>query len=410
MEKKIIKIIFFLVLFFDFVSASTIKLDSEKYILYNMNDNRILMKQDENVKTDIASLTKIMTVIVSIENIKDFNKKITITSQMLNGITWDVVTAGFKVGDKVTYNDLLYGAILPSGADAVNALAISISGSKEKFVKLMNDKVKELGLKNTHFENPIGLYNKNNYSSAYDMAQILIYSLKNSKFKEVFSSKTYTFSTGKKTKSTIERYNEKSNKDISYITGAKTGYIKKAGYCLATTATLNNVDYLFITLNAFSNESTVHIKDHTKTYTYFNDNYGYKDIVNYDDIIVSLNTKYAKEEKVDILAKIDKQYYLENSFDKSKLKYEYDGVKTISYFTNQGTKLGHVKIKYLDQVIDEFDLYYKEYLTFSLISYIWLNKWLFLALLIVLLLIIRIIHVRIKKYLRRKRRRKNIKK
>ena len=324
---------------------------------------------------------------------------------MIDDIAWDVSTAGFKVGEKVTYNDLLYGAMLPSGADAVNALAISISGNKKDFVNLMNKKVNELGLKNTHFSNVVGLYDKNNYSSAYDMAQILEYSLKNKKFKEVFEARKYKYSNGKTTKSTIERYNEKNNLNISYIKGAKTGYISKAGYCLATTAILNDVNYLLITLNAFSNESGVHIKDHTKTYTYFDKNYGYKNIVNKDDEIVKLKTLYAKEKEISIKSNVSIDDYLKNDFDKNKIEYKYDGIDTISYFMKEGTKLGHVKIMYDEKMLDEFDLIYNGTLTFSLLSYIWINKFKILIIILLILLIFRIIKVQIIRRRRRKRRR-----
>ncbi len=404
MQNKIFKVLFILILFFDVVYAKEVDLVSEKYIIYNMNDNEIIDENNSHDETSIASLTKIMTVIVAIENIKDFDEKITITNDMLKGIDWDVATAGFKVGDKLTYNDLLYGAILPSGADAVNALAISISGNKDDFVKLMNNKVSELGLKNTHFDNVVGLYSEQNYSSAYDMSQVLIYSLKNQKFKEVFETKTYTYSNGKTTKSTIERYNSSGN-DISYITGAKTGYIKKSGYCLASTATLNDVDYLLITLNAFSNEKNVHIKDHIKTYNYFNDNYSYKTIVDINDIVVTLKTKYAKEKELSIKSNVKIDDYLKNDFDKSKIKYEYEGIDTISYFMDKDTKLGHIKIKYDDKVLNEFDLIYKQELNFSIWSYIWINKFYIILILIPVLFIIRVIQVRIINKKRRKRRR-----
>jgi len=405
MQKKISKILLSFFLFIEIIYASELKLSSEKYILYNMNDNEVILSKDENTKTSIASLTKIMTVIVSIENIKDFNKEITITKDMLSGIDWDVATAGFKVGDKLTYNDLLYGAILPSGADAVNALAISISGNKKDFVKLMNNKVKELGLKNTKFANVVGLYDENNYSSAYDMAQILKYALQNSKFKEVFETKKYTYSNGKTTRSTIERYNSNSNSNISYITGSKTGYIKKAGYCLASTATLNNVNYLLVTLNAFSSESGVHIKDHTKAYTYFDRNYGYKNIVNKNDDIVTLKTLYAKEKEITIKSNVEIDDYLKNDFDKNKIKYVYTGLDTISYFMDKGTKLGHVKIEYENKTLDEFDLLYNGTLTFSLLSFIWINKFKIILLILLFMFIFRIIQVQIIKRRRRKRRR-----
>jgi len=284
------KIVVFIICLFGLINiyASELKLSSEKYILYNMNEETILDEKDSKEETNIASLTKIMTVLVAIENIDDFNKEVKITRKMLEDIDWDVSVTGFEVGDKVTYNDLLYGAMISSGADACNALAISISGSLDDFVKLMNDKVKELNLKNTNFENVTGLYDNNHYSSAYDVSKILIYALKNKKFKEIFETKEYTTTNDIKLKSTLVRYN--SNKDISYINGSKTGYIKKAGYCLASTATLNDVDYLFISLNSFSHSKS-HINDAVTTYTYYDENYEYQNIVDKDDVVVTLKTK-----------------------------------------------------------------------------------------------------------------------
>ena len=374
MVNKTIKILLIVVVFFEVVYASELNLKRERYIIYNMNDNIVLDEQDSHDEVSIASLTKIMTVLVSIENIEDFNKKVTIKNSMIGDIDWDVAVVGFKVGEKLTYNDLLYGAILSSGADAVNALAESVAGNRKAFVELMNKKVEELGLKNTHFENVIGLYSKNNYSSAYDMAQILIYALKNEKFKTVFEADNYKLSNGKKIKSTIEKYNKKNNTNISYITGSKTGYISKAGFCLASTAKLNNVNYLLVTLNAFSKESNVHVKDHIKAYNYYNDNYSYQNILDEVDKVVTLNTKYTKEKSIDIKANKSITKFLKNDFDKSKIEYEYDGIEEVSNYTKQGTKLGKVKIKYGNKVLDEFDLIYHGTLTFSIWSYLWFNK------------------------------------
>ena len=409
MQKKINKILFgliiFLQVFFQIVHADEINLNlnSEKYILYNMNENEVLLKKDENKKAYIASLTKIMTVLVAIENIDDYDKKVTITNDMLKDIDWDVAVVGFKTGEKVTYDDLLYGAMISSGADAVNALAISISGSKSKFIELMNNKVKELNLKNTHFANVVGLFDEENYSTAYDVSQILIYALKNEKFKEVFTPQDYTLTNGKKITSTIKHYNKTLNQDISFITGAKTGYISAAGYCLASTATLDNVDYLLVTLNAYNN-SSAHIQDHVKVYNYFNNNYGYKTIVDKDDIVVSLKTKYAKEKEIGIHANVKLEEYLKNDFDKSKVKYDYKGLNEISYFIKKGTNLGKITINYEDKKLNEFDLIYEETLKFSLLSFLWINKWYILIIVLISLLFIRAYNVK----KRRRRRKKRI--
>lgn len=397
MVKNIYKILIFFFLFVVSINAKELELDSEKYILYNLNDNKVLLEKNSDDKTQIASLTKIMTVIVAIENIEDFNKKVLITKEMFKNIEWDVAVAGFKVGESVTYNDLLYGAILPSGADAVNALAYSVTDDYEKFIKMMNNKAKELKLDNTSFANPIGLYDKNNYSSASDVAKLLIYALKNEKFKEVFSTRKYTSSNGIKMKSTIESYNSKNgNLNLEYITGAKTGYIKKAGYCLASTATIDNVDYLLVTLNAYTTGSP-HIKDAINTYNYYSENYSYQDIVKEDSIVVTLKTKYSKEKELEILANTNIKYYLQNDFDINDIEYEFSGVEYISYFTKVGTNLGKIKIKYNDEVLDEFDLLYSQTLSFSLLSFLWAYKY-------IIIIIVFIIYVKVKIEKRKRRR------
>ncbi|MGM9874361.1 MAG: D-alanyl-D-alanine carboxypeptidase family protein [Bacilli bacterium] len=378
------------ILLFCNVFAENLDLISDKYILYNLNDNKILMQKNENEETQIASLTKIMTIIVAIENITDFDEKVTITKDMVNNIEWDVAKIGLKSGDIVTYNDLLYGAMLPSAADCVNALAISISGNYKDFIELMNNKVKELKLEHTHFENVVGLYSKDNYSSAYDVAEILKYSLKNKKFKQIFEAKEYVLTNGKKINSTLKIYNKKVGEDISYITGAKTGYIKLAGNCLASTATIDNVNYLLVTLNAYSNKKSPHILDATSTYKYFSNNYSYKYILTKNDVVVNLKTKYAKEKNIDIHSSQEYKYYLKNDFNKESIKYEYDGIKEISYFTKKGTTLGKVKIKLNDEILETFELIYNENLTFSIASFLWINKAYVIAIILFIIILLKI--------------------
>lgn len=401
MAKKIISFILFFFLFIVSINADELNLSSDKYILYNMNDDNVLMEHNSDEKTQIASLTKIMTTIVAIENVKDYNKKITITKEMFNDVAWDVATAGYKVGDKVTYNDLFYGAILPSGADAVNALAYTVFGNYDDFIKKMNEKAKQLGLKNTKFSNPIGLYDENNYSSAKDVSTLLIYALKNTKFKEIFTTKNYTSTNGVKMKSTIESYNSKNgNADLNYITGAKTGYIKKSGYCLATTAEIDGIEYLLVTLNAYSTGAP-HIKDAVKTYKYYSENYSYKNIVKKDTIVVTLPTKYSKNKEIDIKANKNIKQYLKNDFNSKNIEYKYDGEKYVTPFTKQGTKLGTIEIKYNNKTLDKFDLIYSQKVKFSIFNFLWTYK--FIIIIFVLLIYIKLKSNKVKK-VRRKRK------
>ena len=360
-------------LFFVRVNAEEINLDlkSERYILYNMKDDSVLYSKGENEEVSVASLTKIMSVIVSIENNKDFESKIKITKDMISGIASDVSKVGLKKGNSVTYDDLLYGSILASGADAVQALSIYSCGSVEKTVELMNEKVKDLGLKHTHFSNVIGLYDENNYSSAYDMAQILKYALKNDKFKEVFTTQKYTMSYNKKKvlNSTIIGFNKKAKEDISFITGSKTGHVKAAGYCLASTATINDIDYLLITLNAFK-DSTAHIKDSIKIYKYFGNNYGYKTVFTEGDEILRIPTVNAEQDEYIVKAPYTKELYLKNDFDKDKVEFVYDGKKELTSLNFKNHKIGTMKVMYNGEELDSFDVILTENIKFSLDKYL----------------------------------------
>ncbi len=367
MAKKIISSFFFFFLFTTCIIASEINISSDKYILYNLNDNSVLIEKDSNDRTQIASLTKLMTIIVAIENINNYDDKVIITHDMIKDITRDISVVGFKEGETVTYNDLLYGAMLPSGADAVNALAISISGSLDKYLMLMNSKAVDLGLKNTHFSNVIGLTDSQNYSSAYDVAQILMYALKNEKFKEVFTAKSYVLTNGKKVNATVQRFDNK------YILGSKTGYTSKAGRCLASISTFDDVNYLMVTLNNYNKDSSF-IEETVNTYKYYDENYSYKKVVDKDDIVVTLKTKYAKEKSVDIKANVEYSFYLKNDFKKEDVKFLYEGRDEVSYFTLPGKIIGKAKILYKDEVLDSFDLLYNENLSFDYISFIMINK------------------------------------
>jgi serine-type D-Ala-D-Ala carboxypeptidase (penicillin-binding protein 5/6) len=163
MKLSIKKILFIIIILMCFITVpvKALNVNSKNVVLYKLDTKEKIFGLKSNEKVSIASLTKIMTVIVAIENIKDQNQEITITNDMLKGLAeQEAYVVGLKEGQKVTYKDLLYATLIASGADATNALAIGISGSTSKYVKLMNQKAKDLGLNNTSFANPIGLDDK----------------------------------------------------------------------------------------------------------------------------------------------------------------------------------------------------------------------------------------------------------
>lgn len=225
-------------------------LNSEAVIVYDMDaDTVIFDKNSQNVHS-IASLTKIMTVLTAIENIDDFSTNVTITNEMLAGIYWNASVAGLKVGDIVTYRDLLYAAILPSGADATQVLAYAVSGSVDTFVYKMNELAKKIGVKNTHYVNTTGLDQDGAYSTAYDQMLILDYALQNPLFKEVYTTKEYTLTNGLKVEASVQKYNQVLNLDTSKIIGSKTGNTDLAGLCMSALFYHEDHEMILITLGA----------------------------------------------------------------------------------------------------------------------------------------------------------------
>ena len=208
------KIIFLIISFIFIMNVNSLELNSKYSYIYNIKENKIMYENDSKKQIPVASLTKIMTAIIAIENNNDLEKEVTMINSDFRDM-YEYAVAGFKVGDKVTVKDLLYGVLLPSGSDAVNAVVRVTTNTEEDFVKLMNEKVKELGLVNTHFSNPIGK-DEGNYSSMYDIAQILEYALSNEIFKEIFMSSTYKVN-NLTLKGPLSR-----TTDI--ISGAKTGF------------------------------------------------------------------------------------------------------------------------------------------------------------------------------------------
>lgn len=352
--KKIVK---YLIIIFSFIfcindisAEEVIDVSSKNVILYNLNEDKVLYEVNADERVNIASLTKIMTAIVAIENINNYDEKVLVTSNMLKEVTNDLSVAGFRQGETVTYNDLLYGTLLKSGADATNILAISISGSIDNFVKLMNDKASELGMNNSSFSNTIGIEGVNHYSSARDISILLKYCLNNKKFMEVFQSKTYLSSNEKHDmKGPLSKIAEKEEFNLTYVKGAKTGYTSKAGLCLVSIASNNDVDYLLVTIGADYENKTEHIDDTKKIYEYYFNNYEYKEVLSKGDNIVKLKTIYGKE--YDILSDEDYKMYLKKSVDKSDLVYEYKGETLLDKNVSKNDKIGSYYVKYKGETL-----------------------------------------------------------
>ena len=394
MMKKIILGISIFFLSILTVSANELDLYSKNVILYNLNDNKVLYEQESNEQVSIASITKIMTAIVTIENVEDLSKKVTITKDVYEGME-DYAIVGFKIGSEVSYEELLYGLLLPSGADAGNALAYNVFDSYDKFVTEMNKKAKELKLKNTHFTNAIGADDEDNYSSAKDVASMLKYALKNNKFREIFITKKYEIERFNiNMKSTLLTYSARYGVNADYILGAKSGFTDAAGMCLASIATIDDVDYLLVTLGASSKNKANHIKDALRVYDYYSSNYSYQTVIEKGQVLVNLPVKWGKEDKIDIKSDKEEKLYLLNDTNKDKLKYNYKGVEEINKKIKKGDKIGTITVSYDGEKLATYDVKLNKEVEYKP-SLLWL---------ILICLVLFIVYRIIKKKIRKKRK------
>lgn len=374
------KAVFFLSSLFFFcysVYADDFDITGEYVTLYNMNEDTLLYSKNDTKKTSIASLTKMMTTLVAIEEIDDLDKIVTIKERDFEG-TVGYSKAGFKVGDKVTYRDLLYGIILPSGADAVNAVVNNTLGY-DKFIKKMNETAKRLGMNDTSYANPVGKDDENNYSTSSDLAKLLKYALKNETFKTIFTTKSYKTSNGLNLESTVNRYENILN--TNEIKGAKSGFTKDAGRCLASITTLNNVDYLLVVINSSTTSPYNAIKDTITIYDYYNNNYGYKNIINDDTFIKEIPVDFSKEKTYKITGSEDIEKYLKNN---TEVTYKYVGSDKVTFNTKKGSKLGVVKIYDGDVLLATSNVYLENNIEYyPIITYIMIGIAVIFVLLIV---------------------------
>jgi len=217
---------------------------SRSSIVMDLDSGRILYEKNSHQKRLVASTTKILTAITTIEKM-DLDKQITVGEEVLKMYGTNIY---IEIGEKITIKDLLYGLLLRSGNDAAVALAVAVSGSEENFVKLMNEKAQEIGMKDSIFQNPHGLDEKTkNYSTAYDMALLSQYAYQNKTYREIVGTKKYIVSTGNKTYLWYNR--NKLLSSYKYCTGGKNGYTPSAGKTLVTTASKNNLNLTVVTLN-----------------------------------------------------------------------------------------------------------------------------------------------------------------
>ena len=209
-------------------------------VLMDAESGRVLYEQNAHQPRLIASITKLMTALVAVEQAEDLDEVVTVRGEWLGSEGSSIY---LKAGEEITLRGLLYGLLLQSGNDAAMAIACHTAGSAERFVALMNEKAAELGMKDSSFANPSGLNDDNHYSTAYDMALAAQACLKNETVAEICSTRSITIGTR-----TFVNHNKLLTRYKGCV-GMKTGFTEKAGRTLVSAAARDGQTLICVTLN-----------------------------------------------------------------------------------------------------------------------------------------------------------------
>lgn len=321
---------------------NTSAISARNIIAMDMDTNRVLYAKAINDKHLIASITKIMTTTIALE-LGDLKSEVTATETILKAYGSAIY---IEVGETMTLEDLLYGLMLRSGNDAALLIAEHVGGSVDKFVELMNSKAKEIGMTNTTFVNPHGLDNdkgEGNISTAYDMALLTSYAMKNEEYKKIVSTKKHVVKTDKKSYSWTNK--NKLLTTYEYTTGGKTGYTDKARRTLVSTASKDNENIVVVSLNDPDDWA-----DHKYLYETIFKSYNNEKILDAKTFEVDNETYY----KDDLYIKED-VYVLLKDKEKESITLDINLLKLPNYKNEE--KVGTVKIKLNDQVLKEVNIY-----------------------------------------------------
>lgn len=313
-----------------------LRVNATSTTLMDMDTNRVLYNSNGNDVRLIASISKIMTAIVTINNY-DISNVIKIDESVLKSYGSGIYV---EVGEEISVENLLYGLMLRSGNDAAIQIANTVGGSMENFVNMMNDTAKSIGMKNTNFINSSGLENdkgEGNTSTSYDMALLMSYAMKNEVFKKIVSTQKKVVKTNYKT---YVWYNKnKLLKNYKFCTGGKTGFTEKAKRTLVTTASKDNMNFVVVTLNDPNDFS-----DHLNLYEeYFKKYKSYK--------VLDSKDKFSNE-----------KYYIKNDKYVALTQDEFKSIKkeVVYYDNNVSDIVGFINIKLNDKLLAKEYIYEKK--------------------------------------------------
>lgn len=366
-----------------------VNIQSEYAIAIHINSGKVVYEKNSNQKMYPASMTKIMTALVVLEEVEDIQKEIQLTPEMFEGLVASGASvAGFKINENVKIIDLLYGDMLPSGADASQALAITISGSEEKFAEKMNAKANQLKMKDTHFVNASGLHDEQHYSTVKDMAMLLKEALKDDDFVALFKADTYVSTpsnvhpNGMLMKSTRLNKLHTIGSDQQYMLGSKTGFTLEGGLCLASSLGIEGANYIVITGKADENLSSAqNFIDTFAIQDYLKETYEYTVVLPSEQPLLAKEVMYGKKDVVNIVSEKEIALLVEKENPNFTLTHEIDDIKAP---IEKGEMVGSATLTYQDQEVATYHLYAsesieKDWFQFSIYLFVRYIGWMIVA-------------------------------
>ena len=330
-------------------------LNSRRYAVYDRASGTTVYGKDENRQTAMASTTKIMTAVIVLENCQDLNETVTIEAK---AATTGGSRLGLQNGDKITINDLLYGLLLRSGNDAAIALAIHVGGDVKGFAELMNNKAKELNLKNTNFVTPHGLDDPNHFTTASELAKLTDYALRNVKFSQIVKTTITTISINGNNKE-IKNTNELLCGNIEGVYGVKTGFTNIAGRCLVTSVKRNDMDLIIVVLGADTRKDRA--QDTLKLIDYSFKTFRTENIENLVeeefDMWQNINLKriFVYKGRNNLKVEMD-QIPIKNIVTNKEISISINSINYLEAPVLKGTKIGTITVKNGEDILEEIDI------------------------------------------------------
>lgn len=377
MRKRILLILMFFILCIPkniFATFEDLNINAKYYGVYMSNNLDALYESSSDQKVPIASITKIMTAIVCIDNIQDLSQTVKVNlAEVQKYYNDEYSVAGLRDSQEISYYDLIATMLIPSGADSAACIAINVFGDYSKFIEAMNEKAKEIGMNSTSFANPIGADDPNNYSTVYDVALMMKYALDNDIIKDLMSRYEYTIKDGSITvHNALFVLANLYGLDVSKIAGGKTGMTGDAGYCLATYSNNEENPLICIVLGCdIISGRLPHIEDSQNLYNYVDENYVLKNIIQKGEKIIALPTYHSTKSSIQVSASNNIGIYMkkDENIEEDKITIEYSGIDILSSDNKKGDIVGKAHISYKDKYIGCVDIVLEEDVPFSILSW-----------------------------------------